>query len=100
MSIEELTTAAFDGAVSGGAVLVDFWAVWCGPCKMQSPVVEAFAKKHPEVKVCKVNVDAEPALAARYGITAIPTLIAFQNGAESGRTVGLSSLEEIEEMFK
>ena len=100
MSVLELTTEDFDKETAAGTVLVDFWAVWCGPCKMQSPIVEAFADSHPEVKVCKVNVDEEPALAARFGIMAIPTLAVFRDGAPAGKAVGLSSMEEIEELCK
>ncbi len=98
--IEELTSENFEEVTASGTVLVDFWAVWCGPCKMQSPIVDAFADKHPDVTVCKVNVDAEPALAARFGIMAIPTLAMFRDGELAGRKVGLSSMEEIEEMCK
>lgn len=100
MSVTELTAENFDEMVGAGKALVDFWAVWCGPCRMQSPVVDAFAEKHPEVKVCKVNVDEQPALAARFGIMSIPTLIAFQDGQAVKKTVGLSGMEEIEEMCR
>ena len=96
--IEELTSENFEEVTAAGVVLVDFWAVWCGPCKMQSPIVDAFAKAHSDVKVCKVNVDEQPALAMRFGIMSIPTLMVFRGGEAVKKTVGLSSLEEIEEM--
>ena len=100
MSVLELTKDNFDETIETGTTLVDFWAVWCGPCKMQSPIVDAFAEAHEDVKVCKVNVDDEPALAARYGIMSIPTLMVFKDGELAEKRVGLSSLEEIEGMCK
>ena len=100
MSVLELTEKNFSETIADGTTLVDFWAIWCMPCKMQGPVVETFADKHPEVKVGKVNVDDEPALAARYGIMSIPTLMVFRDGALVNKTVGLSGLEEIEELSK
>lgn len=98
--IQDLTSENFEEVTASGTVLVDFWAVWCGPCKMQSPIVDAFAEKNPDVTVCKVNVDAEPALAAQFGVMAIPTLAVFKDGELAGRKVGLSNLEEIEDMCK
>ena len=100
MSVLELTAENFDEITAAGTVLVDFWAVWCGPCKMQAPIVDAFAEKQTDVQVCKVNVDEQPALAARFGIMSIPTLMVFKDGQAARRQVGLSSLEEIEELCK
>ena len=98
MSVMPLTAENFDETVASGTTLVDFWAVWCGPCKMQGPVVEAFADKHPEVKVCKVDVDEQPVLASRFEIMSIPTLMVFKNGELVRREVGGKSKEEILEM--
>ena len=100
MSVLELTESNFDETIAEGTTLVDFWAVWCMPCKMQAPIVESFAEQQSEVKVGKVNVDEEMALATKYGIMSIPTLMVFRDGAVINKTVGLSSLEEIEELCK
>ena len=70
-------------------VLVDFWASWCGPCKMMGPIIDKLATAHPEYKVCKVNVDEEQQLAARYGILSIPTVIAFKSGEQAAQSVGV-----------
>ena len=68
-------------------VLVDFWADWCGPCKMQAPVLKEFAEENPSIKVCKVNVDEQPELAEQYTVMSIPFLAVFKNG-ELSRTAG------------
>ena len=70
-------------------VLVDFWADWCGPCKMMGPVVEELSNEHPEYKVCKVNVDEEQELAQQFKVMSIPTVIAFKDGKQTGQNVGL-----------
>ena len=72
---------------SAEPVLVDFWASWCPPCRAMNPVIEALAR---EFKVCKVNVDSNQELAARYGISSIPALLIFKNGQISGRHVGVT----------
>ncbi len=69
-------------------VLIDFWATWCGPCKMIAPVIEQVAKDRKDIKVCKVNVDEEEELAVKFGIQSIPTLVLIKNGVVTGRAVG------------
>lgn len=83
-----------------GVVLVDFFAEWCGPCKMLSPIVDEIAEENSDVKVCKINVDSEPELAMRYNVMSIPTLVVIQNGNEVNKSVGLVSKEEILALIK
>ena len=70
-------------------VLVDFWASWCGPCKMLSPVVDQIADENPDIKVGKINVDDEPELAGQFGVMSIPTLLVFKDGKIAGQSVGV-----------
>jgi len=82
-------------------VLVDFWASWCGPCRMLAPIVEEIAVENKGVvKVGKVNVDEEPALASRYGINSIPSVLLFKNGELSGSSIGYVPKERLEALFK
>lgn len=76
-------------------VLVDFWASWCGPCRMLMPAVEKSAETLEGVKVCKVNIDDEPGLAEQYRVMTIPTLMVFKNGKQTKTSVGVISEEEI-----
>lgn len=82
-------------------VLVDFWAAWCGPCRMLAPIIDEVAKEYEgKVKVGKVNVDEEQELAVRYGIASIPTVILFKNGAIANKTIGFGSKAQITDMLK
>ena len=93
MAAEHLNSASFDKTVASGVTLVDFWATWCGPCRMQAPILEAFAEEMgDQVKVGNVDVDEEPGIAARFNIFSIPTLIAFRDGKEIARTVGVTDV--------
>lgn len=80
-------------------VLVDFYADWCGPCKMLTPVIDKIAAEHPEVKVVKLNVDNAPEIASRYGVMSIPTLIVFKNGQVANQSVGYTGKQGIVDMF-
>lgn len=96
-SVMEITKDIFQAEVlnSDKPVLVDFWAEWCGPCRIMSPVVDEIAEERPDVKVGKVNVDNEGELAKQFGIRGIPTLLVFKNGEMSKRIVGVTPKEEI-----
>lgn len=84
------TKDGFDKALSQGKLMmVDFWADWCGPCRMLGPVIEKLADQYPDVVVGKVNVDDEQELAMRYGVMSIPTVIFFKDGKEIDRKVGV-----------
>lgn len=84
---------------SSETVLVDFWASWCGPCRMIAPVLEEVAAERPDVKVCKVNVDEEQELAASYHVSSIPTLLVFKNGQVVKQSVGAIPKAKILEML-
>ena len=81
-------------------VLIDFYADWCGPCKMLSPIVEEYANENEDIKVVKINVDEEQDLAVEYGVMSIPTLIVIKNRQEANRAVGLISKDEINNLVK
>jgi len=95
MSVIKLSEKNFDEVINNDKVLVDFYADWCGPCKMQSPIVDNIADEHPEIKVGKLNIDDEMDIAEKYGIVSIPTLLIFKNGQPVGKFVGLTRKEEI-----
>lgn len=98
----ELTSANYDGEVikSNVPVLVDFWATWCGPCRMVAPVIKEIADEYAgKIKVGKVNVDAEGALAAANAIVSIPTVMLFVNGKMVEKLVGARGIEDYEEII-
>jgi thioredoxin 1 len=80
-------------------VLVDFWASWCGPCRMVIPVVDKIAEEYPEYKVVKINVDEEQELAAQFGVMSIPTLMVVKNGQVVNKSVGAKNKQQILAMF-
>ena len=81
-------------------VLIDFYADWCGPCQKISPIVDKFAEEHSEIKVVRIDIDAQEELADRYNIRSIPTLVVIENGEEINRVIGLVSEEKIIELCK
>ena len=102
MTVVKLTTETFDQEVlqAGQTVLVDFYADWCGPCKMMAPVVEELAGEEPGVKVCKINIDEEMAIGQRYGVMSIPAFIAFKNGEVAGKQVGALPKSKLQELVR
>ncbi len=99
MSEIKITAANFEAEVTNSPipVVLDFWASWCGPCRMLAPIVAQIAEeKAGTVKVGKVNVDEEPALAQRFGITAIPMVAKFENGKQTASTVGFMPKADLE----
>ena len=100
MSIMHLTKDNFDSITSSGLVLVDFWATWCGPCRMQAPVLEKLdTELQGSVKICKVDVDENPGLAQRFGVSSIPTLVVIRDGKAVKGVVGLHNLEQLKALL-
>lgn len=103
MSVLHLTQSNFDETIQKAdrPVLVDFWAPWCGPCRMLAPILEEVASEHDgDVIVAKVNIDEEMDLASRFGVASIPTMVVFKNGQLANRTVGLQPKAKVVELFQ
>lgn len=98
-AVKEFTDENFDSEVlqAGGAVLVDFWAPWCGPCRQIAPMIDELASENPEVKIGKVNIDDNPGVAQRFGISSIPTLLVFKGGEVSESFVGVRPKAALQE---
>lgn len=100
MAVINITSENFEEVKAGGkTVLIDFYADWCGPCKMMSPVIDKIAEEKPEIAVGKVNVDDEPDLAESFGVMSIPTLVVIKNGEVAEKSVGVVPKEKILELL-
>lgn len=101
MNVLHITKANFEEEVlnSDKPVLLDFWASWCGPCRMIAPTLDEIAQERSDIKVCKVNVDEEPELASQYQVVSIPTLFVIENGKIVNKSLGARPKEQILAMF-
>lgn len=101
MTLQHLTTAEFDAAAGKAPLaMVDFWAPWCGPCRMVSPIVDEIAEENPQYLVGKINVDKEPELAQSFGVLSIPTLAVMKNGKVIRQSAGAKPKPEILAMLE
>ncbi len=101
MAVEHLTEANFKEKIANGVTLVDFFATWCGPCRMLSPIVEEIASESDgSYAVCKVDIDEAQDVAMDYGIMSVPTLVLFKNGAEAARMIGVQPKASILDAVK
>lgn len=102
MAVVEITKDNFESEVlkSDKIVLLDFWASWCGPCRMVSPIVDEIAEEMPEIKVGKINVDEEGELAIKFQVMSIPSLFVFKNGQVASQSVGAKPKNQIIEMIE
>ena len=95
--MEKITDQNFQSKISGGYVLVDFYATWCGPCRMLHPVLEEVEESRAEVQIMQVDVDESPEVSKKYGVMSIPTLILFKNGVEVSKKIGFINKEQLVE---
>ena len=101
MAVQHFDKNSFSEAISSGTTLVDFWATWCGPCRMQAPILDAFEEEMGSmVKVGKVDVDEQADIARHYNISSIPTIIVFKDGTEARRTVGVTDLNALKRLVE
>lgn len=99
MAVIHLNQENFEEVTREGTVLIDFFATWCGPCKMLAPLIDQLAEENPDKKICKIDVDKNPALAERFGVMSIPTLILMKNGTPVEKAVGARSKKALEEFL-
>lgn len=98
MITQNPTREEFEQIISRGKTLVDFWAAWCGPCRAQAPIAEEL-ERTTDVDLVKIDVDQAEELTIEFGVSSIPTLVLFEDGAQISRIVGLTSLDELKEAF-
>lgn len=100
--MKELTTADFDAETSQGVCVIDFWATWCGPCRMMRPLFESVADDMADkpVRFYKVNVDEAPEVAARFGVQSIPTLLILKDGVEADVSIGVTNPAKLRNMIE
>ena len=95
-AVPELTSQTFDEAVAQGITLIDFWAEWCGPCKMIAPMIDELSAEYDgKAKVVKINIDNEQDLAVRFNVNSIPTLLIIKDGEEAKRFIGVTSKSDV-----
>ncbi len=101
MAVIKLTKNNFSETVSqkDSVVIVDFWADWCGPCRMLAPELEKLCEKHPEITVGKVNVDEQPELAREFRIMSIPTILVYKDGVQEKNFLGYKTIDELEKLI-
>ncbi len=102
MAVTNITKEIYENEIAreGVTALIDFYADWCGPCKMVAPTVEKFAEEHPEIKVCKVNVDEESELAAAFSVMSIPTIVLMRDGKVADTVIGLATKAKLTAMLE
>lgn len=98
--IKHVNKEEFNKEITNKLVLVDFYADWCGPCKMLGPVLEELSKQNPELLILKVNVDEEESLAYQFSVTSIPTIISFKEGKEYKKAIGFMGMDSLKELIK
>lgn len=98
--MKELSNQSFESTIQDGMTVVDYWAAWCGPCKMLSPILEEVAEEITEVEFAKVNVDEEETVASNAGVRGLPTLVLYKDGKEVDRIVGLMQKNPLSERIK
>ena len=98
-NVMEISGAQLEELIKKGPVVCDFWASWCGPCRMVSPIIDEIAEETTDKKVCKINVDEQPELAQAFGVMSIPTLVVMKDGEVVGQSVGVKSKEAILHML-